>query len=97
MKPTTKKITNPLTAAGLMVRYAAPKKAISYGKNVKYPADFDLSKLNDTSEEALYSDLGLGVSVQELTATRSQDGSTGRQHGAASSEYTRRVPHDCHA
>jgi NADH-quinone oxidoreductase subunit C/D len=37
-----------------------------YGKNVSYPADFDLSKLNDTSEEALYSDLGLGVSVQEL-------------------------------
>ncbi|MBI1280065.1 MAG: NADH-quinone oxidoreductase subunit D [Anaerolineaceae bacterium] len=37
-----------------------------YGKNVSYPADFDLAKLNDTSEEALYSDLGLGVSVQEL-------------------------------
>lgn len=37
-----------------------------YGKNVSYPADFDLSKLNDTSEESLYSDLGLGVSVQEL-------------------------------
>jgi NADH-quinone oxidoreductase subunit C/D len=38
----------------------------AYGKNVAYPADFDLSKLNDRSEEALYSDLGLGVSVQEL-------------------------------
>jgi NADH-quinone oxidoreductase subunit D/NADH-quinone oxidoreductase subunit C/D len=37
-----------------------------YGKNVRYPADFDLSKLTDTSEETLYSDLGLGVSVQEL-------------------------------
>lgn len=37
-----------------------------YGKNVSYPADFDLSKLNDTSEESLYNDLGLGVSVQEL-------------------------------
>ncbi len=37
-----------------------------YGKNVSYPADLDLSKLNDVSEEALYSDLGLGVSVQEL-------------------------------
>ncbi len=37
-----------------------------YGKNVSYPADFDLSKLNDTSEESLYADLGLGVSVQEL-------------------------------
>jgi NADH-quinone oxidoreductase subunit C/D len=38
-----------------------------YGKNVSYPADFDLSKLNDTSEESLYNDLGLGVSVQELS------------------------------
>jgi NADH-quinone oxidoreductase subunit D/NADH-quinone oxidoreductase subunit C/D len=38
-----------------------------YGKNVKYPADFDLSRLTDTSEETLYSDLGLGVSVQELS------------------------------
>ncbi len=37
-----------------------------YGKNVSYPADFDLSKLNDRSEETLYSDLGLGVSVQQL-------------------------------
>jgi NADH-quinone oxidoreductase subunit C/D len=37
-----------------------------YGKNVNYPADFDLSKLTDTSEETLYSDLGLGVSVQSL-------------------------------
>ena len=37
-----------------------------YGKNVSYPADFDLSKLSDTSEETLYNDLGLGVSVQEL-------------------------------
>ncbi|NWG16597.1 MAG: NADH-quinone oxidoreductase subunit D [Chloroflexi bacterium] len=37
-----------------------------YGKNVKYPADFDLSKLSDTSEESHYADLGLGVSVQKL-------------------------------
>jgi NADH:ubiquinone oxidoreductase subunit D/NADH:ubiquinone oxidoreductase subunit C len=37
-----------------------------YGKNVSYPADFDLAKLNDRSEEALYSELGLGVSVQEF-------------------------------
>ncbi len=37
-----------------------------YGKNVRYPADIDLSKLSDRSEEALYSDLGLGVSIQEL-------------------------------
>ncbi len=40
-----------------------------YGKNVSYPADFDLSKLSDTSEETLYNDLGLGVSVQELGGT----------------------------
>jgi NADH-quinone oxidoreductase subunit C/D len=37
-----------------------------YGHNVRYPADFDLSRLNDVSEEALYSSLGLGVDVQEL-------------------------------
>lgn len=37
-----------------------------YGKNVSYPADFDLSRMADTSEESLYSDLGLGVSVQHL-------------------------------
>lgn len=37
-----------------------------YGKNVKYPADFDLSRLSDTSEEALYNSLGLGIDVQEL-------------------------------
>jgi NADH-quinone oxidoreductase subunit D/NADH-quinone oxidoreductase subunit C/D len=37
-----------------------------YGKNVSYPADFDLGKLTDKSEESLYSDLGLGVNVQEL-------------------------------
>ena len=38
-----------------------------YGKNVRYPADFDLSRLTDRSEEALYSGLGLGVDVQELS------------------------------
>ncbi|MBZ0277251.1 MAG: NADH-quinone oxidoreductase subunit C [Anaerolineae bacterium] len=37
-----------------------------FGKNVRYPADFDLSKLNDVSEEAIYSSLGLGVNVQDL-------------------------------
>src|SRR6185369_15037710 len=37
-----------------------------YGKNVHYPADLDLANLTDTSEETLYNDLGLGVSVQEL-------------------------------
>lgn len=37
-----------------------------FGKNVRYPADLDLSKLNDVSEEAIYSSLGLGVNVQDL-------------------------------
>jgi NADH-quinone oxidoreductase subunit D/NADH-quinone oxidoreductase subunit C/D len=39
----------------------------AYGKNVSYPADFDLSRLNDISEESLYAGLGLGVDVQELS------------------------------
>ena len=42
-----------------------------YGKNVQYPADLDLSRLNDTSEEAVYSGMGLGVDIQELV---SEDG-----------------------
>ncbi|HLU08178.1 MAG TPA: NADH-quinone oxidoreductase subunit D [Oceanobacillus sp.] len=37
-----------------------------YGKNVQYPADFDLSRLSDTSEQALYSGMGLGVDVESL-------------------------------
>jgi NADH-quinone oxidoreductase subunit D/NADH-quinone oxidoreductase subunit C/D len=37
-----------------------------FGKNVRYPADIDLSKLSDTSEQALYSGMGLGVEVAEL-------------------------------
>ncbi|MBI5669758.1 MAG: NADH-quinone oxidoreductase subunit D [Chloroflexi bacterium] len=45
--------------------YRAEERNV-YGKNVQYPADFDLSKLTDRSEEALYSELGLGVSIQEL-------------------------------
>jgi NADH-quinone oxidoreductase subunit C/D len=39
----------------------------AYGKNVRYPADLDLSRLTDNSEEALYNSMGLGVDVQELT------------------------------
>jgi NADH-quinone oxidoreductase subunit D/NADH-quinone oxidoreductase subunit C/D len=35
-----------------------------YGKNVKYPADIDLSRMTDTSEQELYSGMGLGVDVQ---------------------------------
>lgn len=38
----------------------------AYGKNVKYPNDFDLSRLNDVSEESLYNSMGLGVDIQEL-------------------------------
>ncbi len=43
-----------------------------YGKNVKYPVDFDLSRLSDRSEESLYSNLGLGVDVQELATTEGE-------------------------
>jgi len=39
----------------------------AYGKNVKYPADLDLSRLSDTSEESVYSGMGLGVDVENLT------------------------------
>lgn len=37
-----------------------------YGKNVRYPADLDLSRLSDISEESVYAGMGLGVDVQEL-------------------------------
>jgi NADH-quinone oxidoreductase subunit C/D len=40
----------------------------AYGKNVRYPDDFDLARLSDTSEETLYAGLGLGVDVQELSS-----------------------------
>lgn len=46
--------------------YRAEEKN-AYGKNVIYPADFDLARLSDTSEENLYAGLGLGVDVQELS------------------------------
>ena len=39
----------------------------AYGKNVNYPADLDLSRLNDVSEESLYAGMGLGVDVQDLS------------------------------
>jgi NADH-quinone oxidoreductase subunit D/NADH-quinone oxidoreductase subunit C/D len=35
-----------------------------YGKNVRYPADLDLSRLSDSSEASLYSGMGLGVNVE---------------------------------
>lgn len=37
-----------------------------YGHNVVYPADLDLTKLSDTSEESIYNSLGLGVDIQSL-------------------------------
>lgn len=36
----------------------------AYGKNVRYPADLDLSHLSDESEDALYKGMGLGVDVE---------------------------------
>jgi NADH-quinone oxidoreductase subunit D/NADH-quinone oxidoreductase subunit C/D len=39
----------------------------AYGHNVRYPADIDLANLRDVSEETLYSGLGLGVDVQQLS------------------------------
>ncbi len=38
----------------------------AYGHNVQYPADFDLSRLKDTSDEDVYNSMGLGVDVQSL-------------------------------
>ena len=38
-----------------------------YGKNVRYPADFDLAKLTDTSEESLYSAGAMGVDIQNAS------------------------------
>ncbi len=35
-----------------------------FGKNVKYPADLDLSRLRDNSEASLYSGMGMGVNVE---------------------------------
>ncbi len=50
---------------GGYVHRAEEKSA--YGKNVRYPDDFDLSKLNDVSESELYAGMGLGVDVEEIT------------------------------
>lgn len=38
-----------------------------FGKNVKYPADFDLARLTDKSEESLYSMSARGVDIQNFT------------------------------
>ncbi len=40
----------------------------AYGRNVKYPADLDLSRLSDNSEEALYSGMGLGVDIEDVVS-----------------------------
>jgi NADH-quinone oxidoreductase subunit D/NADH-quinone oxidoreductase subunit C/D len=36
-----------------------------FGKNVKYPADLDLGRLADTTENKLYTSMGLGVDVED--------------------------------
>ena len=38
----------------------------AYGKNVKYPADLDLSKLTDTTESSVYRSMGLGVDAGDF-------------------------------
>ncbi len=38
-----------------------------FGKNVKYPADIDLSRLSDVSESDLYTGFGLGVDTTQVT------------------------------
>lgn len=37
-----------------------------YGSNVRYPADFDLSKLADVSDVAVYSSASIGVDYQKI-------------------------------
>lgn len=43
-----------------------------FGKNVSYPADIDLSRLTDTTEDAVYSGMGLGVDVEQLVRDESE-------------------------
>lgn len=50
--------------------YRAEERNI-FGKNVKYPADIDLSKLNDISESSMYEGFGMGV---EYTQVRDEEG-----------------------
>lgn len=38
-----------------------------FGKNVKYPADIDLSRLTDVSEQDLYAGFGMGVDATQVT------------------------------
>ena len=37
-----------------------------FGKNVNYPNDVDLSRLNDVSDDDVYESMGLGVDVQRF-------------------------------
>ena len=37
-----------------------------FGKNVQYPGDLDLSRLTDSSEQSLYTGMGLGVDIQGI-------------------------------
>ena len=37
-----------------------------FGKNVSYPTDIDLNRLVDTSEQAVYQGMGLGVDVERM-------------------------------
>lgn len=37
-----------------------------FGKNVSYPADIDLGRLSDTSEQGVYESMGLGVDVERI-------------------------------
>ncbi len=50
--------------------YRAEERNI-FGKNVKYPADIDLSKLTDISESSMYEGFGMGV---EYTQVRDGEG-----------------------
>ncbi len=50
--------------------YRAEERNI-FGKNVKYPADIDLSKLTDISESSMYEGFGMGV---EYTQVRDEEG-----------------------
>lgn len=43
-----------------------------FGKNVRYPNDIDLGRLSDVSEQSIYSGMGLGVDVQQLTDERGE-------------------------
>lgn len=47
--------------------HRAEEKTV-FGNNVQYPADIDLSRLSDVSDEKLYKGFGLGVDTERLHA-----------------------------